>query len=170
MNIYGNCSYQAFEPVPDFNQLLAEAWEGENRMKIHKYGIGLEETTFQASKEVMMGKDGVSTFLGDSEGDNGEIQIVIIRDFEFAIFDSGGIPTMVQINCEGCEWAFLTEEIQHGWLKSVSIIQIGLHSHGEVGLGARAWQLCEIRQKLSETHNMDYGLAFGWERWSLKRS
>jgi hypothetical protein len=53
--------------------------------------------------------------------------------------------------------------------KKVPIIQIGWHSYGKIGLEARALQLCEIRQMLSETHTMDYGLEFGWERWSLKK-
>lgn len=57
---------------------------------------------------------------------------------------------------------------KHGLLDKVSVIQIGWHSYGEIGLGARAWQLCEIRNMLAETHTMTWGLAFGWERWELK--
>jgi len=52
----------------------------------------------------------------------------------------------------------LPEAIKHGWLKKLSIIQVGWHSYSKIGSGARTWQLFEIRQMLSETHTMD--LAF----------
>ena len=45
----------------------------------------------------------------------------------------------------------------------------GMAPYGKVGVGARAWQLCDIRKVLSKTHTMDFGLAFGWERWSMKK-
>ena len=62
----------------------------------------------------------------------------------------------------------VVQAIQHGLIKKVPVIEIGWHSYGKIGLGARAWQTCEIRQMLEETHTIDYGLAFSWERWLLK--
>ena len=136
-------------------------------MKIHKYGIGATEAKFNVTAEDLQG---VSTFLMDTSGggrSKAEIEIEI-KTFDTALSQSNGIPDMVEMNCEGCEWTVLPEAIQHGWLKKVPVIQIGWHSYGKIGLGARAWQTCEIRQMLEETHTMDYGLAFGWERWLLK--
>lgn len=167
MKIYGNCKYYAFEPVANFNEQLLEVWKDEKRMKIHNFGIGATEAKFNVTAEDLQG---VSTFLmdGATMASIAEIEIVI-KTFDTALSQSSGIPDMVQMNCEGCEWTVLPEAIQHGWLKKVHVIQIAWHSYGKIGLGARAWQTCEIRQLLEETHTMAYGLAFGWERWLLKK-
>jgi FkbM family methyltransferase len=167
MKMYKNCEYYAFEPVPYFNELLVAKWKDEGRMTIHKFGIGNTDASFNITNDVLQGKNGVSTFLGDASGGDIEIQI---KSFDYALSHSNGIPTMIQMNCEGCEWTVIPEALKHGWLQKVSIIQIGWHSYGKVGIGARAWQLCEIREMLSRTHVMDYGLAFGWERWSIKEN
>lgn len=162
MKMYGHCRYHAFEPVPLFSEKLKQSWKDEPRMKVHEYGIGEKDNVIRVTEDALQG---VSTFLADGKGGNIEIQI---KTFEHALAQSDGIPTLLQMNCEGCEFDFLPGAKKHGLLDKVSVIQIGWHSYGDVGLGARAWQLCEIRKMLAETHTMTWGLAFGWERWELK--
>lgn len=164
---YPNCQYHAYEPIPDFVIELEKNWKGENRMHIHAYGLAAKNNTFMVPKASLHGDHGVATYIGDAKG--GEIEAKI-RSFDYALADAGGIPTMLDINCEGCEFDFLMQAHQHGFLKQVPVIQIGWHSYGSVGVGMRTWQICEIRMKLSETHDMVQGLAFGWERWSIKDS
>jgi len=154
MKMYGHCSYHAFEPVPLFSEKLKQSWKDEPRMKVHEYGIGEEDSVIRVTEDALQG---VSTFLADGKGGDIEIQI---KTFEHALAQSDGIPTLLQINCEGCEFDFLPGAKKHGLLDKVSVIQIGWHSYGDIGLGARAWQLCEIRQMLAETHTMTWGLAF----------
>lgn len=166
--MYGSCKYHGFEPFPDFNEKLEEVWKDDNRMTVHKFGIAGEDKTFSVSKDVLAGIDGASTFLGDGTDAAGAEVDIHIKSLDYALEKADGIPTLLEMNCEGCEWSFLKEAFEHGWIKKVSIIQIGWHVYGDIGVGARAWELCEIREKPSETHVMDYGLAFGWERWSLK--
>mmetsp|Transcript_9098 Transcript_9098/g.13633 ORF Transcript_9098/g.13633 Transcript_9098/m.13633 type:complete len:319 (-) Transcript_9098:22-978(-) len=167
MALYGTCKYHAFEPVPDFNKKLEENWKDENQMTVHKFGIGGKDQIFGVSRNALKGNDGDATFLDDSNKQAGEVKIHI-KSFDYVLEKTDGIPSMVEMNCEGCEWNFLMEALKHGWIKKVPIVQIGWHSYGDVGIGLRAMQLCDIRVLLSETHVMDYGLAFGWERWSLK--
>lgn len=90
-----------------------------------------------------------------------------IKSFHAAVIDAGGhFPTMLHINCEGCEWDMLPAAKRAGFLDPIEVIQFGTHNYGQVGLGTRVWQLCEIRQMLSSTHDMvKGGTAFGWERW-----
>jgi len=168
LKVYPHCQYHGFEPVPEFHQKLAAAWQGEPRFTVRPFGIGATDTNFKVSREALQGDNGVSTFLGDSASASGDIDIQIQSFDTVLALPSLQIPTLMQMNCEGCEWTVLPEALQHGWLKQVPIIQIGWHSYGAVGVGARAWELCHIRHELSKTHTMDYGLAFGWERWSLK--
>ena len=162
MKMYGHCRYHAFEPVSLFSKKLKEIWKSESRMKVHEYGIGEDDTVIRVTEDALQGE---STFLADGQG--GDIEIKI-KTFEHALAKSDGIPSLLHINCEGCEWDFLPGAKKHGLLDKVSVIQIGWHSYGKIGLGARAWQLCEIRNMLAETHTMTWGLAFGWDRWELK--
>jgi len=163
LKIYGNCRYHAFEPVPPFYEKLKQGWKDEPRMKVHEYGIGAEDSVIQVTEDDLQGQ---STFLADGKGGDIEIRI---KTFEYALSQSDGIPTLLHMNCEGCEFDFLPAAKKHGFIDKVPVIQIGWHSYGDVGLGARAWQLCEIRQLLAETHTMTWGLAFGWERWELNK-
>ena len=162
MKMYGHCQYHAFEPVPLFSEKLEQSWKDEPRMKVHKYGIGKKDNVIRVTADALQGE---STFLADGKGGDVEIKI---KTFEHALAQSDGIPTLLYINCEGCEWDFLVEAKKHGFIEKVPVIDIGWHSYGEIGLGARAWQLCEIRNMLAETHTMSFGLAFGWERWEIK--
>ncbi len=81
----------------------------------------------------------------DGKGKGGDIEIQI-KTFEHALAQSDGIPALLPINCEGCEFDFLPGAKKDGLLDKVSVIQIGWHSYGDIGLGARAWQLCGARR------------------------
>eukprot|EP00557_Chaetoceros_sp_GSL56_P006182 CAMPEP_0176496884 /NCGR_PEP_ID=MMETSP0200_2-20121128/11427_1 /TAXON_ID=947934 /ORGANISM="Chaetoceros sp., Strain GSL56" /LENGTH=326 /DNA_ID=CAMNT_0017894857 /DNA_START=1370 /DNA_END=2350 /DNA_ORIENTATION=+ len=168
MRKYPNCHFHAYEPVQAFAMELKKNWEGEDRMHVHAYGIADEERTYFIPKSSMNGDHGVATYIGDASKE-GEIEVKL-KTFNFTLAEAGDIPTMLDINCEGCEFDFLAQAKRHGLLDNVPVIQIGWHSYGSVGVGMRAWQTCEIRLQLSETHEMVQGLAFGWERWVLKSS
>lgn len=162
MKLYPACQYHAFEPIPDFVQKLQENWKGENRMHIHAYGLADKDGSFLVNPQDLNGE---STFIGDSSG--GTIK-ANIKNFNQGLADAGGIPTLLDVNCEGCEYDFFLQAKQHGFVEKVPVIQIGWHNYGSVGVGVRAWQLCQVRTQLSETHTMVEGLAFGWDRWVLK--
>jgi FkbM family methyltransferase len=170
MKMYGECRYHAFEPIPKFASVLKRNWNGESRMTIHSYGIGKSDTTFSVSDAVLKGQ---ATFITNDGNDNnttgGGANVAEIKSFDRVLGQIGSIPTLLHMNCEGCEWEFLVDAKEHGFLDAVPVIQVGWHNYGEVGLGARVWQLCELRQMLSETHTMTNGLAFGWDRWERRK-
>jgi hypothetical protein len=114
----------------------------------------------------------LNRYIGDaiSSNNNNEEGTTVtahIKSFANAVADAGGqTPTLLHINCEGCEWEMLPAAKRAGFLDTIEVIQFGTHNYGQVGLGGRTWQLCEIRQMLSETHDTMAGdVAFGWERW-----
>ena len=74
----------------------------------------------------------------------------------------------MDFNYKGYEYDLLFQEKEHAFIDHVPLILIGWHAYGNDGVGTRAWQLCEVRAMLSETHEMASGLGFGWERWVLK--
>jgi len=173
---YPNCQYHAYEVIPQFAEELKDNWEGEPRMHVHPYGLAENDMEIKVDIEALAG---VSTFTGESVGGKTAESTVTgqIRSFDFALSEIGQlhnrtadavIPTLLDINCEGCEYNLLLQAKKHGFIERVPVILIGWHAYGEVGVGARAWELCQVRAMLSETHRMAYGLGFGWERWVLK--
>eukprot|EP00560_Eucampia_antarctica_P002408 CAMPEP_0197833446 /NCGR_PEP_ID=MMETSP1437-20131217/19074_1 /TAXON_ID=49252 ORGANISM="Eucampia antarctica, Strain CCMP1452" /NCGR_SAMPLE_ID=MMETSP1437 /ASSEMBLY_ACC=CAM_ASM_001096 /LENGTH=745 /DNA_ID=CAMNT_0043437515 /DNA_START=131 /DNA_END=2368 /DNA_ORIENTATION=+ len=175
---YPNCEYHAYEVIPQFAEELKERWKDEPRMHVHPYGLAENDMEIKVHINAL---NGVSTFVGDLvTSKNLDEKTTVtgqIRAFDFALSEIGQlhnreadavIPTLLDINCEGCEYDLLLEAKKHGFIERVPVVLIGWHAYGEDGVGARAWQLCQVRAMLSETHEMAYGLGFGWERWVLR--
>ena len=168
---YPNCRFHGYEPIPDFFQTLMRNWAKETRFTPHNYGIASTGSTFSVRKSSLNG-DG--TYIGDEvtkDKDGNDTIVVEIKSFDFAIHEAGGIPpTLLHINCEGCEWEMIPDAIQNGFISAIPIIQIGWHNYGQVGLGQRVKQYCNIREQLFKTHELVYGVPFAWERWQLQTS
>jgi len=174
---YPNCQYHAYEVISPFAEELKDRWKGEPRMHVHPYGLAENEMEIEVDVEAL---NGVSTFVGDSKGGKKEGNKTItgqIKSFDFALSEIGQlnnrtadtvIPTLLDINCEGCEYDLLLQAKRHGFIERVPILLIGWHAYGDDGVGARAWELCQVRTMLSETHEMVHGLGFGWDRWVLR--
>jgi FkbM family methyltransferase len=175
MKDYPFCEYHAYEPIPSFFQTLETVWknniplENQQKMHLHNYGLANKDTSFFIGEDVIAGQ---STFLGAKKTKmqrNGTAIPIQIMSFDTAVQHAGGKkPTLLHINCEGCEWDLLLQAVQTGFIRHIEVLQFGTHNYGSVGLGARVWQLCEIRSLLSRTHRMQSGVPFGWERWLLR--
>lgn len=165
MEKYPQCEYHAYEPIPLYFNTLMKNWNGTKNMHLHNYGISKDDGSFNVSSSVLKGQ---STFIGDSKQANvntGDISTVVIKNFDFAVNDAGGKPTLLHMNCEGCEWTLLPGAVESGFIKDIPIIQISFHNYGESGLGQRVIDYCTIRAMLSQTHNRTKGVPFAWERW-----
>ena len=139
-------------------------------MTTHNYGLGATSKTLSIPKSSLQEQ---STYLEGNKGgssntanDSFDIQI---KSFDEALVNTGGThPTVLHMNCEGCEWDMLPELVHTGFITKVDILQVGTHNYGK-SLGERALELCQIRRLLSQTHDLEEGeVAFGWERW-IKR-
>ena len=103
LSIYPHCTYHAYEPIPIFHEKLQKNWADETRMVTHNYGLGKDESTFTVPLE---GLKGQSTFLADFKNNGGDAtdQITaVVKSFDFAIEEAGGKPSLIHMNCEGCE-------------------------------------------------------------------
>lgn len=164
MQIFPTCTFHAYEPVPQFAKELVKKWqarESRRPLHVHTYGLGLQSRNFTMDGTQLAGE---STYI--EEAPSGDVKIEVKSFFE-AAKDAGGIPSLVSINCEGCEWRMISEGLEAGFFQKVKVIQISWHNYGGT-LGLRVRQLCELRQRLSNTHDMVKGVAFGWERWKMK--
>lgn len=175
METYPSCEYHAYEPILPFFEKLERHWQergSKHNMHVHNYGLADRDAKFHVEESIASASQ--STFiLGAAKMKNqkeGFIPINI-KSFENAVQDAGGIkPNVLHMNCEGCEWDMLPQAVNTGFIQGIDVIQVGTHNYGSVGLGARVWQLCEIRAMLSQTHVLVEGaVPFGWERWVLKK-
>ena len=173
MKTYPNCEYHAYEPIPAFFTVLSKNWEGTSNMHTHNYGLASEDGEFKVPSSVL---DGQATYIGDgdsseSNNDGDGFISAAIKSFDFAVKEAGSKPTLLHMNCEGCEWDLLPQalEEENGFISDIPVIQIGFHNYGQVGLGKRVLEYCDIRKKLNRTHRLvDGAVPFAWERWVLK--
>lgn len=166
---FPQCNFHAFEPVPPFYQELEKHFKDNPRMATHNYGLGKDTFKFMIDPSTLKDE---GTFLKNSEGGTIEAKI---ESFDYAIQDCGGKPpSVLQMNCEGCEWLLIPQAIEAKFLDKVPIIQIATHNYPireneTQSIGRRVWQLCEMRGMLNVTHKMTMGVPFAWERWELRK-
>ena len=168
---YPNCMYHPYEPIEKYFKELKLYWDNETQVIPHNYGVDIKNTDFQVPRQQV--EKGQASYLGDNLGAEKvtaareeEKTTIVFKEFWEAVKDAGDmVPTLVHMNCEGCEWDLLPNLYKAGILPALQVIQIGFHNYGSVSMGERAWQLCEIRQMLNQTHEMHFGVPFGWERW-----
>ena len=124
---------------------MLKVWKDEKRIKIHKYGIGATEAKFNVTAEDLQD---VSIFIMDASVCDTQARLNLKLRLKLLTLDGVARVYPALLAQKGScypNWvAFLWQD------------------------RPRAWQTCEIRQMLEETHTMNYGLAFGWERWLLK--
>jgi len=169
------CIIHIFEPVPTFNKVLTENWNGHKISNgwdatINKFGLGSNNRIVKLSKASIIGQ---STFgMKETEVKGGEFEELQIRDASKAvgevlrnIKDKTEVD-LLHVNCEGCEWEMFENLLSSGIHTKIRKIQFGSHYFSQVeGITQR---YCQIRDTLSETHHMLYGEAWGWERWDRR--
>mmetsp|Transcript_26873 Transcript_26873/g.40823 ORF Transcript_26873/g.40823 Transcript_26873/m.40823 type:complete len:355 (+) Transcript_26873:148-1212(+) len=190
---YPHCQYHAYEPIPNYYKQLVRHWkvkhttDNADNMHLHNYGLGGNHFQFPVSSDMLKNQ---ATYIGDAAAsaaaaDNDESSpsqqqqqqsqqkdgdtTATIQTFAYAVNDAGGNkPTVLHMNCEGCEWDLLQQAMDTNFLQDIPVIQIGFHNYGSVGLGARAIEYCQLRLQLSKTHTLVPGaVPFAWERWVL---
>lgn len=169
---YPECDYHAYEPIPLYYEPLARLWKATANVQTHNYGVGKEEGRSHVPNAAL---DGLGTYIGDAKITPGykgiqDYQSVTIKSFDAAVQSARGRkPTVLHVNCEGCEWTMVPEAVEAEFVRDIPVIQISFHNYGAVGLGRRVIQYCEIQEQLSRTHDRVIGVPFGWERWVLKK-
>jgi len=164
MASYPHCRFHAYEPIPLYANTLKRNWASDKRLVIHEYGIGSNSMQLQISENRIRGQGtDISSEEISENHHNGLLVNLTIKSFSEAEVEADGLPTLLHLNCEGCEYDLLKQAATSWSLAKIPVIQIGWHNYGDLGL--RVWQTCEIREQLSKTHQLTAGAAFGWDRW-----
>lgn len=145
------CNIWIFEPVPNYYNALVERFKGNDKIKVHPFGLGDRYET------VFMNADGD----GSTYKDKGEpCKIHSITDFiKMSAVEN---IDLVKINIEGAEYSLLESMVQ--WNQIVDNFQIQFH----------VWiDNCEDRHnkivdKLLKTHDKSFSYEYIWEGFKRK--
>ena len=152
-----------FEPLPRFITLIKENFQGNDKVRVFDYGIGgkTEDLNLVISEDA-------SYLISPREVENTEgmeIETVKIKSFKDA-YDETGVDKidLIKINVEGAEYEIMQNIFDNDLVSKIDNFQIQFHNVTD----DCERLLLDIREKLSETHSLDWKFDWVWENWSLK--
>jgi FkbM family methyltransferase len=157
LKMYKPSKMYIIEPIPKFVEDLKKKFGTEKAVQIYQFGIGIEDCTAK------MTLDGWSSKISKK---GIEVPIKSIKTVG-KMLELDKEISLLNINCEGCEWDLLEGCIEMGWIQNIKVIQIGTHNRD--GRAETIPRFCRIREYLSKSHQMDIeSKPWAWERWIRK--
>lgn len=145
-----------FEPIPDFFQKIVHRFE--NNKKIMPFNFGL--SNYDGTIKINLNNDGSSVF-----GTSDSFELIKLKDIVSFIKENDvHCIDLMKINIEGGEFQVIPALIESGLINRVSNLQIQFHTFVKDAIFLRD----DIRNKLSETHELTYDYWFIWENWRIK--
>jgi FkbM family methyltransferase len=166
-----NVSVHTFEPVAAYRTKLARrvralVHSGRDRLQVHPYGLGGSEHTACFASSRAAATDEVRAHAGESKVADASCDAQI-RDAAAALRAFTRIDVM-QINCEGCEYAVLERLIEQPAALSV-VHSLEVQFHLDWGIQNDTARYCRIENGLrSQGYRIDYRHPFLWERWTRR--
>jgi hypothetical protein len=186
---YPFCHIWFLEPVPDFYEQFVHS-SGWKRLMVsnasrlyHAYAYGLSSRSAFIDMAENSVTEGQSFSLIREQklvSLHERHKLIIIRDISEIIFELkilkqldihlntvDGELTLLHMNCEGCEYEVLERLIDTRFIKYIHYLQFGTHRPISIQ-STIAERYCALQKKLSKTHKRDFGIPWGWERWTLR--
>jgi FkbM family methyltransferase len=156
--MYPNAELYLFEPVTKFfNELLGNFQENKNVVCFNK-----AITVDGRNVEIIIDGAASSTFLSTSESLLKESCESI--SVEQMLNLCGRKISLLQINCEGGEYAILNKLFELNLIDQIENINIQYHYLSPKNVFRRF----RINKQLSKTHSKKWSTFFIWERWEVK--
>jgi FkbM family methyltransferase len=149
---YGSFVY-VFEPVNQFYNILIDRFKGNDKVKIHKYGVSNETKKM----EISLTNDASSLY-----GDKRNVEVIDLKNIN-EILEELNLSKidLFKINIEGEEYNVLESIIENGNHLKMENLQIQFHNNVDNFNQRRDL----IRTNLSKTHKLTYDYPFIWENW-----
>jgi FkbM family methyltransferase len=184
---YPSCHIWFFEPVPVFYEQFVHSpgWKrlmGSIASRLyHAYAYGLSNRSafIDIAENSIAEGQSFSLIRKQKMIRSHERHKLIIRDvseiiFELKILKQVGVHsntvdgelTLLHMNCEGCEYDVLERLIDTDLIEYVHYLQFGTHRPISIQ-STIVERYCALQKKLNETHKRDFGIPWGWERWTL---
>jgi FkbM family methyltransferase len=151
------CNIYAFEPIPDFFNLLCDKFAENN--KIHLYNFGLHNK--EELVPIQLKDDSSSIFRVDLESAF-YVEMKKLSGF----FKENEITKidLLKLNVEGAEYYILDDIIKNNLQLVIDNIQVQFH-HIDKKFDKYKDKFCNA---LSETHQLTYKIDWIWENWQIK--
>lgn len=152
----------AYEPVPEFFEVLESQMRSFPLVTVSNFGVSDSNYT------AMFTVDGQST---SDLSLKGRKQVhAVVRDVDWVLSELqrtiGGVPDVVSLNCEGCEYAVLRRMAERGWIGRVPFLQLSWHVL--VDNANRSTLRCDLERHLRQSYDpIFYSEYFGWQAWQL---
>lgn len=157
-----------FEPVPELFHTLQRKFGDNPNVRLQQVGISNKDgqTTF-----IVAGRHGEGTVNNSHSASTwGEKITVQLRDVHGVLTQiqqqTGQVPDVATINCEGCEYDVLGRMSEMGWLGKIRLVQMSWHA--VAGISNRVQRRCAIEQVLWQHYEPEWHSLYGWQAWKLK--
>lgn len=160
----------SFEPTPEYFSILQDKFGNDKRVNISNVGASNENGV---AEFIYQGNHGVGTTgLDSAHTHGGEHVLVNLQDIDEILKgvrkEIGSFPDVLNVNCEGCEYAVMQRIADQGWIKHFRHIQLSWHTPDAVT--DRVAKRCKIEEAVRKTHDLVWFGGPGWMAWQRRRA
>jgi FkbM family methyltransferase len=156
-----------FEPLPVMAKFLQKRFEQHSNVIINNFGVSDAES----KADFVLGEEG--DFVGATGKDHtikGKHVQVEMRDIDKVLKwvqgQTGQVPDLLSMNCEGCEYRTMQRLAEKGWLEKIPFVELSWHRASDVQ--NRVAKRCAVEKVLSGSHKRFFRSNFGWVGWQAK--
>jgi FkbM family methyltransferase len=159
-----DCVIYILEPVKSFYTNIQNRFKNNSKIKIFPFGLGANDEELDIA--VMSESSSVFRDKNQRHQDTLKQRIVLkginsfIRDNNISTID------LMKINIEGGEYDLLESLIASGFIRNIQNVQVQFHDFVENA----ETRMNDLKNKLSETHELTYEYVFVWENWRRRKN
>jgi len=144
-----------FEPINEFYDICYEKFKDNPKVTLHKLAV----EGYAGDGQIVYEDNGSSMYIaGNQTYDCKTIKLsTYIKDNNITSID------LIKSNIEGSEYNVVEDLLDSGLINIVKNYQIQWHM-----IPVLADKIQELRDRLTNTHNLDWFYAWVWESWKRK--
>ena len=154
--MYG-CTIHIFEPVEEFANQIERRFSRNNKIFVHKYGLG------DSTRTVKVAVNGDESSIHRKGYDLRKA--FLLRAIDFIQAHNFEQIDLMKINIEGGEYDLLEHLLDCGFIKHINNIQVQFHDF----IPDAEKRMLNIQKQLGVSHCLTYKYTFVWENWRIKR-
>lgn len=154
-----------FEPMPKVFQQLKGRFADNPNVFAQNFACSDKNGQMELTIDPE-GGNGIGATMMDSKVEGEHVQVQL-RDVDEILAwvekETGQVPDLLSMNCEGCEYTVMQRLSDKGWLGKIPNVQLSWHVAGDVK--GRVGKRCEFESLLWKTHTRKWKSGFGWVAW-----